>query len=77
MGRRSVPRYSLDHLLRILGENPADLTDGDVAAMAGVHPRQVQRWRKDGGMTALHADRFACRVWLNSEIVWPEMHDVA
>lgn len=75
MTRQRPARYSLDRLLRVLGENPADLTAEDIAAMANVDPRQVARWRADGGMTALHADRFACRVWLNSEIIWPEMHN--
>lgn len=68
------PRYSLERLLRVLGDDPADLSAEDIARMAGVHPRQVQRWRAEGGMTFDHADRFACRVWLNSEIVWPEAH---
>lgn len=73
MARRQ-PRFPLEPLLRVLGEDPADLTADDIANMAGVHRRQVNRWQVDGGMTAKHADRFACRVWLHAALVWPELY---
>lgn len=72
MARRKPKRYSLERLLRVLGEDLTDASNDRIATMAGTSPRQVQRWRDAGGMCERHADAFACRVWLNAEIVWPE-----
>lgn len=74
MTRREHPRYSLERILRVLGEDPAELRTSDIARIAGVGTRQVQRWRAEGGLTEKAADRFATHVWLNSEIVWPEAY---
>lgn len=67
-------RVPLEPLLRVLGEDPAELTDGQVALITGVAPRQVQRWKVDGGMTLRHADRVATHVWLHPVLIWPEVY---
>lgn len=42
------------------------------ARCIGVQPRQVYRWRTEGGVPIYNADKAACRLGLHPALVWPE-----
>lgn len=44
-----------------------------LAAVAGVTPRSVVRWRRDGSIPWRHADVVACRLGLHPANIWPEL----
>lgn len=48
-----------------------------IADAVSVHPAQVARWRREGGLTITHADRAAIRLGLWPTAIWPEFYDVA
>lgn len=83
MTARRWPIAPLEDALRVrLGPPPQQGDDplvgysaANAAAVLGIGARTWLRYRADGDVSELLADRFACRLALNPIEVWPDWHE--
>jgi lambda repressor-like predicted transcriptional regulator len=70
MTRPCQPRYPFDDLRDVV--DPAhERTNLEVAEALGLHPRQLERYRRQG-VTDCAADRLAVRAGTHPAVIWPE-----
>lgn len=67
-GKKLRRRYPLAPLYRLVGA----LSQAEVAARTGIHPRMIALWCSQGSVPDQSADRLAVGLGFHPALVWPE-----